>query len=88
MQRAVGLTEGDAALRAAGGLFRRLGVDELGVDLVEIARASVRRPLLRLLARHGDKFQHPLGHGGPSCLELRNERHIGVNYAPVNPMVL
>jgi len=39
------LTEGHAALRAARGLLGGLGVDEVGVDLMEVTAAGLRRAL-------------------------------------------
>jgi hypothetical protein len=83
----MGLAEGDAALRTAGGLFARLSVDEIGVDLVEVALARVRRPLGRLLSLQGDKFQHPLGHEVWPTLKSQDTRPIEAGLTPVKQMV-
>ncbi len=62
MQRTVGLAERHAALRAARSLLLGLGVDEVGVDLVEVMRALVRATLLGHVALDCDKLEHALGH--------------------------
>ena len=63
VQRTVGLTERDAALRAARSLLAGLRVDEVGVDLVEIARTGLCGALGGRRAFYRRELQHALGHG-------------------------
>ncbi len=62
VQRAMGLAERNAALRAARGLFPGLGVDEVGVDLVEVLRTGVHVALGGHAALDRHEFEHALSH--------------------------
>ncbi len=62
VERAMRLAERHAALRAARGLFGGLGVDEVGVDLVEVLGAGLHVALGGRAALDLHEFEHALGH--------------------------